>query len=256
MQAPRLRSFSALRHRQESKGEASEHLESSPFLNTLSVLRTYYNIGIQSTTNPKTAQVVYGGYGESFSASDLAAFQAYYNVPSTPITGTSDESLCNTTTTGNCNEGNLDVQYITGIAANTKTYFINGASSSATTFKYWLANLVNLPILPRVASISYGAAELDLSPTELSLFDNEAIKLSAMGVTIVASSGDDGANSDQVEQSSAYCGYVVNFPASSAYVLGVGATSGPGILDLTSTILSKNVISSVFYRHKHAGGGL
>ena len=229
LQAPRLRSFSALRHRQESKGEASEHLESSSFLNTLSVLRTFYNIGIQSTTNPQTAQVVYGGYGESFSASDLAAFQSTYSVQSTSVIGMSNEDQC--ATSGGftiCGEGNLDVQYITGIAANAATYFINGASSSATSFRPWLANLVNLPILPRVASISYGAPELALSAKELYLFDVEAIKLSAMGVTIVASSGDDGAVSSDARGMSSNCAYIANFPATSEYVLAVGATSGPG----------------------------
>ena len=55
-------------------------------------------------------------------------------------------------------------------------------------------------------------------------------KLSVQGVTIVAASGDNGINTSNVDSNNpATCKgnpYVAQFPASSAYVLAVGATQG------------------------------
>jgi subtilase family serine protease len=48
-----------------------------------------------------------------------------------------------------------------------------------------------------------------------------------MGVTIVVASGDDGAHSKEARSTPSECGYTVSFPASSKYVVAVGATSGP-----------------------------
>lgn len=47
------------------------------------------------------------------------------------------------------------------------------------------------------------------------------------GVTIVASSGDDGAFAPDLALDSGACSYAPNFPASSPYVTAVGATFGP-----------------------------
>ena len=81
-----------------------------------------------------------------------------------------------------------------------------------------------------MASISYGGPEPLYSVNDLLAFDVEAINLSVMGVTIVAYSGDDGANSEAARGNPSNCGYAPSFPASSQYVLAVGATSGPGML--------------------------
>ena len=121
--------------------------------------------------------------------------------------------------------------YITGIAAKTRTFFFNVATDALTLFDFfstWMVNLPTLSPLPRVASISAGFNQVTLSLEEVKLFDVEAIKLLVMGVTIVSSSGDDGANS--LVNNHPACGYAPHFPATSQYVLAVGATSGPGAL--------------------------
>jgi tripeptidyl-peptidase I len=75
-------------------------------------------------------------------------------------------------------------------------------------------------------SISYGTEESYLSSSEMSAFNTQAIKLSAMGVTLVAASGDDGAISRRVRTSGlSACGYSSLFPASCPYVTAVGGTS-------------------------------
>ncbi len=78
---------------------------------------------------------------------------------------------------------------------------------------------------PDVISISYGGGE----PVEsyAQSFDNEAMKLGVMGVTLVASSGDDGVASFQARDRPIMCGYHPSFPASSPYVTAVGGTMGP-----------------------------
>mmetsp|Transcript_11509 Transcript_11509/g.11152 ORF Transcript_11509/g.11152 Transcript_11509/m.11152 type:complete len:685 (-) Transcript_11509:48-2102(-) len=91
----------------------------------------------------------------------------------------------------------------------------------------WLVTVANTVDPPLVFSISYGQEEQTLTTSELDAFNTEAIKLGVMGVTIVAASGDDGANSRSVRVNrGGTCGYVASFPASSPYVTAVGATQG------------------------------
>ena len=74
---------------------------------------------------------------------------------------------------------------------------------------------------PLVISISYGADEKLYSTDEKNLFNANAIKLGALGVTIVAASGDDGVNTYLARSylsSSSKCGYVSMYPGSSPYV--------------------------------------
>ena len=73
-------------------------------------------------------------------------------------------------------------------------------------------------------SISYSISEHFLSYYEVVIFDIEAIKLLAQGVTIVAAAGDAGVAGDGIDLQ--YCGYNPVFPASSIYVTAVGGTSG------------------------------
>ena len=74
-----------------------------------------------------------------------------------------------------------------------------------------------------VYSISYGIEEVYVTASERDAFETQIIKLAAVGVTIVAASGDDGAISNKVRTGGA-CRYAPIFPASSPYVTAVGAT--------------------------------
>jgi subtilase family serine protease len=104
-------------------------------------------------------------------------------------------------------------------------------------FDRWLIDVANSENPPLVFSISYGAEEqliADFNADTLDAFDIQAAKLGVMGVTIVASSGDDGANTRDYRvgmNPRGSCGYVMSFPASSPYVTAIGATQGP---ELTS----------------------
>lgn len=94
------------------------------------------------------------------------------------------------------------------------------------TTNYWegfLLDLSNRVTSPLVVSISYGSVEAAFSTAYLHSFNVEAMKLAAQGVTLIASSGDDGANylyNGFFDD----CEYTPDFPASSPFVTAVGAT--------------------------------
>ena len=79
--------------------------------------------------------------------------------------------------------------------------------------------------------ISYSIDESNLatsSYSEIKVFDSVVQKLGVMGVTIVTASGDNGINTSYTPKtpSCPVNPYVAQFPASSPYVLAVGATQG------------------------------
>jgi len=142
---------------------------------------------------------------------------------STVIGGHDTDSAC-TEDANNCVEANLDVQYLMGLSYFTPTtYYYEDATDS---FLAWIQGVANLANPPLVNSISYGAIEPSLPKFIVDAFNTEAQKLGVQGVTIVVSSGDDGVANFQARGDSSKCGYNPSFPASSPYVLAVGATMG------------------------------
>ena len=135
-------------------------------------------------------------------------------------------SACSNSIT-DCDEANLDVQYIMAISQVTPTTYYYWGSETDT----WVGFLLDLAsrrgssTTPLVISISYGGPETQFSSVYLHSFRIEALKLAAQGVTIVAASGDDGVNcAAGLCSTSVQCGYYPIFPASSPLVTAVGAT--------------------------------
>eukprot|EP01033_Poteriospumella_lacustris_P014930 gene14930-10678_t len=105
------------------------------------------------------------------------------------------------------------------------------AQHANTTFWYtddwmfgWIVSVGDSDYPSDVYSISYGGQETGLESSYTSSFNNEAIKLGTMGVTLLVASGDTGAPGSYGNQGTKYCGYNPQFPASSPYVTTVGAT--------------------------------
>jgi len=117
----------------------------------------------------------------------------------------------------------LDTQYITAMARGAPTSWVQlRRSSHADTFTTLALLLAqNLATLPLVFSISYGAPESTASTSLVDFVNKIGQKVALTGRTIVASSGDNGAMF-----SSCNDGYKPQFPASSPWVLAVGATQG------------------------------
>ena len=100
--------------------------------------------------------------------------------------------------------------------------------SATDVFVTWSTNLANSMSHSDVYSISYGVAEsLLVGYSNADSFNTEIIKICAMGVTVLVSSGDDGAAGYRYRSSAtSSCAYDPEFPASSPYVTAVGATMG------------------------------
>ena len=188
---------------------------------TPALLSQVYHIG-SNTGSSLVSQGVYETSNQWFSPSDLTTFQSAMGLPSQPIAvdigGHSANNACSAQGEGNCLEGNLDTQYIMGVSQGTPTtyYYIDENNFILD----WLVSVAKLSSPPLVLSVSWGSAESYYTAAYMTSVNNEAIILSAMGVSLFASSGDDGANAGGTT-----CGYMPSFPASSAYFTAVGATN-------------------------------
>lgn len=188
------------------------------------LLNQLYNIRNNSGGN-WGSQAIYADLDQTLSPSDLTEFQQYFGLPIQSIRynygGHVNDTTCRISSS-DCLEANLDVQYIMGISQSVPTwyYYWNGTGD----WDVWLIQVASMAQPPLVLSISYGSYEDSLSKYIISSFQTEAMKLAAMGVTIVAASGDDGVAGFLARGKSSSCGYYPMFPASSPYVTAVGGT--------------------------------
>lgn len=221
------------------------------------LLNSVYNIN-SNLGNALSTQAVFSTIGQYFNDYDLRQFQQMFSIPpdglAVKIGGHIDDSntICKANS-DSCTEANLDVQYLKGVSQiSPTTHWYTDANS----FAAWLLSVANMARPPKVFSISYGANEASVSRSEFDAFNVQAIKLGAMGITIVASSGgntlcrhqfkllahdfiikvthlcccydtveiDDGATSYEARGDNTKCAYKPLFPASSPYVTAVGAT--------------------------------
>ncbi len=189
---------------------------------TPAFINKFYHVS-NNTGSSFTNQVVYSTLEQSFSPRDLTLFQQKFGLPlqgiAQSIGGFVDDNACKNSLE-DCNEANLDVQYLTAVAQNVPTihYYDN-----TTTWAAWIVRLASMPNPPKLFSISYGSMEPHLSPYTLTTFSIEAMKLGIQGVTILVASGDDGAIGF-VTTNTAACKCSPSFPASNPYVTAVGGT--------------------------------
>ena len=79
-------------------------------------------------------------------------------------------------------------------------------------FVEWIHDVASLVSPPLVHAITHGTDELEVETGVSNEFNNYAIKLGAIGVTLVVQSGENGVNSEYGR-----CGYWPSFPAVSPY---------------------------------------
>ena len=188
---------------------------------TPNVLKRHYKIPLSLKGNKLGSQAFFGSMGQKYSPNDLADFQSYFGLVHQPVSGTLGVLDNFPTTTNNCGdftctEANLDVQYLMGVSQITPTYFAYYEDVGGfVDFNAWMSSLEALKDPPLVISISYGSNG-DYPMGYFFHFEHLAILLAAKGVTLVAGSGDNGAN-----------GYIPSFPSTSQYVTSVGITQGP-----------------------------
>lgn len=130
---------------------------------TISLLKSHYKIG-SLVGNASLSQSVFETADEYFSPDDLASFQKYFDLPSQEAIAKNghDISQCSLSSSGaQCSEGNLDIQYIMGIAAKTKSYYwyVSDNNGNSDPFVTWLLELADEDNPPTSNSISWGAVE-------------------------------------------------------------------------------------------------
>ena len=195
---------------------------------TPALLNRVYSID-NNTGSSQVSQGVYETSNQKFSPTDLYLFQKYMGVAveaiAVEIGSHGSNTACSDTTQGieNCLEGNLDVQYLMGMSQHTPTtYYYIDEQNFMLDFLISVAKMTSPPL---VLSVSWGGPESQVTASYMAAVTNEAIILSSMGVTLIAASGDNGANDADLNQRAVYCGYSPLFPASSAYFTAVGATN-------------------------------
>jgi tripeptidyl-peptidase I len=217
-----LQSFGSLPTRQKSPIHTAGFDFTSKI--TPQKLRSYYNVG-ESKGSAASTQGIFATIGQYFSPSDLRYFFNTMGLPDQPVASSTgnhtSDSKCIADNTA-CSEANLDVQYIMAASPGSPTHYMY----TDKTFSQWLVTVANMTKPPLVLSISYGAEESGMQYSDMMAFDTEAKKMGVIGITIVVASGDDGAVTRKTRTSgSSTCAYSPFFPASSPYVVSVGATS-------------------------------
>lgn len=181
-------------------------------------------------STPNSTLALFETIGQSYSPADLKTFDAFFGLPAHDALGDEgghDADACEPL--DSCAEGNLDVQYATAIAPGARAtyYYVDEGetrgSSFGDPFLAFALEVAANEAPPLVTSVSYGASETALVPAVMDAFNHAAMELGLLGGTVFVSSGDDGAHN--VLTSVAECGYRPSYPASSPWVVAVGATS-------------------------------
>ena len=187
-------------------------------------LNNLYNID-DNSGHPRAIQAAYETVGQLFSPQDLTLFQTKMGLPIKPVNQsygnmTATSAQCKARGYSICAEGNLDVSYMMGLADTPTIHWYTD-----TTMAWYLFALVYAAKQPPlVISMSYGSEERYLSISEYTTFEESAKKLGVMGVTVVASAGDDGVSAHPARFDVNKCSYMPTWPASCPYVISVGAT--------------------------------
>lgn len=183
-----------------------------------------------------TTQAVFASLGQHWSPEDLENFQRKFALPNRSVTELDSHHMASDTqcedSPTDCEEANLDVQYMTAMSPWSEMGFYYEDASR--TFTDFVEDLLAMSKPPEVISISYGQPEIALKTNAAlrTVFNTAAMKLGVQGVTVIAASGDDGAQSSLARQFTCsqihnpQIGLQVNWPASSPYVTAVGATMG------------------------------
>eukprot|EP01059_Diplonema_ambulator_P000631 TRINITY_DN1051_c0_g1_i2.p1 TRINITY_DN1051_c0_g1~~TRINITY_DN1051_c0_g1_i2.p1 ORF type:complete len:289 (+),score=98.18 TRINITY_DN1051_c0_g1_i2:782-1648(+) len=120
-------------------------------------------------------------------------------------------------------EAQLDSQYLVGMGAGVDTWvWTNTHLNTVNNEEPWIeffANVSSAQEVPMVFSVSYGESETTLTSQYMDRSNTESQKVAARGITVMVSSGDQGAGCGlTIDQ------YYAQFPASLPYVTSVGAT--------------------------------
>ena len=191
---------------------------------TPQLLNNAYSIE-DNVGHPRATQAAYETNNQVFSPQDLTTFQKVLKLPiiaASEYIGnkTVTAAWCKNNGYSLCAEANLDVMYMLAVA-NTPT--INYYSSER--MSWFLVTVLYSPKPPPlVISISYSSEERYISRGEADTLEEALKMLGVMGVTVLASAGDDGVSPVGARLDASRCSYTPLYPASCPYIVSVGAT--------------------------------
>lgn len=131
--------------------------------------------------------------------------------------------------TGDESESDLDLEYSGGMGTGATIYFVYTGNNPNYSVFDSIQYAVDTRIAP-IISISYGACETDLSSSDFSTLESIMEQGASQGQSIISASGDNGSTScygDSGLTTAQQEALAVNYPASSAYVTGLGGTEFP-----------------------------
>ena len=143
------------------------------------------------------------------------------------IPGAIDPGLLNST--GDVQEASIDLEWSGGVATNADIVFVI-SGDVFTSLQYAIANKINGLQIP-ILTLSYAGCESQQGTATIQSIEASLQQANAQGQTVLNASGDSGAAACDVSSTpiiSATQGLAVNYPASSAYVTGVGGSEFTG----------------------------
>lgn len=196
-------------------------------------IRTAYDINpLLSAGNTGAGQTIAVMGQSAIQVSDIENFQAAAGLTKKdPVTTLVPNTGASTVyADGDEGESDLDIEWSGAIAPGATINFVytgNGTTNNNgvfTAYQYAVDSKIG-----NIITISYGSCETALSSSDLSTFEQIGQEAASQGQTVIAASGDSGAtacygyepNGLTTAQANALA---VNYPASSAYVTGVGGT--------------------------------
>jgi subtilase family serine protease len=161
-------------------------------------------------------------------ASDIENFQSAAGLPKKDpslilVPGTGDSTVF---ADGNEGESDLDVEWSGAMAPGANVAFVYAGSNTNFTVYDSVQYAVDEMIAP-IITLSYATCETALAATDVASLETVMQQAATQGQTIIAASGDQGSTScsgDTQLTTAQQEALAVNYPASSAYVTGMGGT--------------------------------
>jgi hypothetical protein len=186
-------------------------------------IQPLYSAGIDGTG--QTIAIM----GQSFvNVADVEAFQAAAGLPKKDpqmvlVPGTGSDA---TPSKGDESESDLDLEWSGAMAPGATVAFVyTGSDNNFGVYdsaQYAVDNLIG-----NIISLSYSSCETELSQANLTALENIFSQAATQGQTVMAASGDEGSTAcsgDTRLTTAQQEAVIVNYPASSAFVTGIGGT--------------------------------
>jgi len=174
-----------------------------------------------------TGQTIVIAGQSAVSVSDVENFQAAAGLTmKDPLLVLMPGTGASTTSTGDHGESDLDLEWSSAMAPGANIVFVYTGSNTAFGVYDSIQYAVDEKI-GQIISLSYASCETELTATDLTSLENMFSQAAAQGQTVISASGDQGSTAcsgDTHLSATQQMAVVVNYPASSAYVTGMGGT--------------------------------